>query len=294
MTHIAVLMGGWSPEREISLLSGKNCADALRELGYQVSELDAGRDMAQKLAALQPDIVFNALHGIGGEDGTVQGVLEVLGLPYTHSGVLASALAMDKIKAKQFFADAGLNVAPHKLITKPLDGQHPLPRPYVVKPVNQGSSVGVFMIGQSDDAPSDLSDGALMAEQFIPGREMTCAVMGERALGVMEIIPAEGFYDYSAKYKTPAAEHIMPAPIDEALCEEIRRAALTAHQVLGCRGITRTDFRIDEGGKGVVVLEINTQPGMTSMSLVPEIAAHEGIGYGELVRWMVEDASCQR
>lgn len=298
--HIAVLMGGWSPERDVSLQSGTNCANALREAGYKVSEVDAGRDLAQILTVLAPDVVFNALHGIGGEDGVVQGVLETLGLAYTHSGVLASALAMDKVRAKKFFASVGLTVAPDKLLTKGHCTAHPFEPPYVVKPVNQGSSVGVSLVKQGDDFPDYLTaqgwafDGAVMAECFVSGREMTCAVMGDKALGVMEIIPTQGFYDYTAKYQPRGAQHIMPANIDDDLRTEIRHAALAAHQVLGCRGMTRTDFRLDESGLGLVVLEINTQPGMTSLSLVPEIAAHEGISYVDMVRWMVEDASCQR
>lgn len=298
--HIAVLMGGWSLERDISLQSGVNCATALREAGYRVTEIDVGRDVAQQLATILPDAVFNALHGVGGEDGTVQGVLETLEIPYTHSGVLASALAMDKFKAKSFFAMAGLTVAKDVLIQKGQFSDHPLPLPYVVKPVNQGSSVGVSLVAEGDTFPTCLTnkdwgfDGPVMAEQFVPGLEVTCAVMGDRALGVMEIISAEGFYDYNAKYQPGGSQHITPAAISNELQQTIREAALTAHQVLGCRGVSRTDFRVDEAGLGVVVLEVNTQPGMTSLSLVPEIAAHEGMSYVDLVTWMVEDASCLR
>lgn len=298
--HIAVLMGGWSAERDISLQSGKNCAAALQRLGFAVSEIDVGRDIAQRLTELQPDCVFNCLHGTYGEDGVIQGVLEVLELPYTHSGVLASSLAMDKIKAKYVFQQMGLPVAPDMLISKADYENHPMPPPYVVKPINEGSSVGVFLVGEDAPVPEFLSlekwpfDGDAMLETYVPGREFTCGVMGAQALEVMEIVPSEGFYDFTAKYTDGICEHVLPADISPALATQIKEVALAAHQALGCKGVSRSDFRYDEKGLGLVLLEINTQPGMTDLSLVPEMAAFQGISYDELVRWIVEDASCQR
>ncbi len=298
--HIAVLMGGWSAERDISLQSGKNCAAALQRLGFAVSEIDVGRDIAQRLTELQPDCVFNCLHGTYGEDGVIQGVLEVLELPYTHSGVLASSLAMDKIKAKYVFQQMGLPVAPDMLISKADYENHPMPPPYVVKPINEGSSVGVFLVGEDAPLPEFLSlekwpfDGDAMLETYVPGREFTCGVMGAQALEVMEIVPSEGFYDFTAKYTDGICEHVLPADISPALATQIKEVALAAHQALGCKGVSRSDFRYDEKGLGLVLLEINTQPGMTDLSLVPEMAAFQGISYDELVRWIVEDASCQR
>ena len=298
--HIAVLMGGWSAERDISLQSGKNCAAALQRLGFAVSEIDVGRDIAQRLTELQPDCVLNCLHGTYGEDGVIQGVLEVLELPYTHSGVLASSLAMDKIKAKYVFQQMGLPVAPDMLISKADYENHPMQPPYVVKPINEGSSVGVFLVDEDAPVPEFLSferwpfDGDAMLETYVPGREFTCGVMGAQALEVMEIVPSEGFYDFTAKYTDGICEHVLPAQISPALAAQIKEVALAAHLALGCKGVSRSDFRYDENGLGLVLLEINTQPGMTDLSLVPEMAAYQGISYDELVRWIVEDASCQR
>ncbi|MGC6476507.1 MAG: D-alanine--D-alanine ligase [Parvibaculales bacterium] len=298
--HIAVLMGGWSAERDISLQSGKNCAAALQRLGFEVSEIDAGRDIAQRLAELKPDCVLNCLHGTFGEDGVIQGVLEILELPYTHSGVLASSLAMDKIKAKYLFKQLGLPVAPDMLISKANYQTHPMQPPYVVKPINEGSSVGVYLVDENAPVPEFLNlenwpfDGDAMLETYVPGREFTCGVMGDEALEVMEIVPSEGFYDFTAKYTDGICAHILPAQIPDQLAEEIKNVSLAAHQALGCRGVSRSDFRYDENGLGLILLEINTQPGMTDLSLVPEMAAYRGISYDELVQWMVEDASCQR
>ncbi|MGC6471976.1 MAG: D-alanine--D-alanine ligase [Parvibaculales bacterium] len=298
--HIAVLMGGWSAEREISLLSGQNCARALRNAGFTVTEVDVSEDLPQVLKALAPDVAFNALHGVGGEDGVVQDMLEALNIPYTHSGVQSSALAMDKVRAKEVFARHGLPVAADRVLEKTDYADHPMPPPYVIKPVSEGSSVGIHLVGQNDPVPACLSldgwafEGAVMAEAYVSGREFTCAVMGDRPLEVMEIRPKAKFYDYQAKYTEGGSDHIVPAPIGRELRDTIREMAVTAHQVLGCRGVTRTDFIHDENGAGLTVLELNTQPGMTNLSLVPEMAAHDGVSYEDLVTWMVEDASCQR
>ncbi|MFN3232855.1 MAG: D-alanine--D-alanine ligase [Alphaproteobacteria bacterium] len=301
--HIAVVMGGWSTEREVSLVSGAAIADVLTVAGYKVTRVDADRALAETLTTLQPDVVFNALHGRWGEDGCIQGLLEVLGIPYTHSGVLASAVAMDKPMAKRVFHDAGLPVAAHVMARKDeLFQADPLPRPFVVKPANEGSSVGVAVIDEGDnftpDQPGPWHEfDELMVEAYVPGREVTCAVMGDRALGVLELEPTRGFYDYEAKYTEGVTRHMMPAPIDPSVYEQAREAALAAHQALGCRGITRTDFRYDDtaGEPGsLYLLETNTQPGMTPLSLVPEIAAHEGISFEQLAVWIVEDASCPR
>ncbi len=298
--HIAVLMGGWSPEREISLISGEKCASALRALGYQVSEIDVTHQLDAQLGEVRPDICFNALHGVGGEDGEVQGLLEVLEIPYTHSGVRASALAMDKHLSKQIFAAAGLPVTESVLVEKGVS-QHPMIPPYVVKPVNQGSSVGVDIVGGgSNKVPDVLSkkgwafDGVAMVEKYIAGHELTCGVMGDMALDVMEIVPVNGWYDYRAKYDEGASRHDCPADIGKALAARIQEVSLQAHMLLGCRGVTRADFRYDAAQDDLVLLEINTQPGMTPVSLVPEMAAHRGIDFNQLVQWIVEDASCRR
>jgi D-alanine-D-alanine ligase len=305
--HVAVLMGGLSAEREVSLASGKACAEALERSGYKVTCIDAGRDLAARLHQVKPDVCFNALHGRWGEDGCVQGLLELLGVPYTHSGVLASALAMHKERAKAMLRAAGVPVAEGKVVARAEAAKgHVLERPYVLKPVSEGSSVGVFIV-RADHAhpPQQLHDPnwafgeELLAERFIPGRELTCAVMGDRALGVIEIIPDEtlGFYNYEAKYAEGGSRHLLPAPILPDLYQLVQKLALTAHKALGCRGVSRADFRFDEakGGLGeVVCLEVNTQPGMTATSLVPELAAHAGLSFEELVSWMVEEASCSR
>jgi len=298
---VAVLMGGWSPEREISLISGTHCAQALRQSGHEVHEIDVGPDIAARLTELAPEVCFNALHGVGGEDGIVQGVLEVLQIPYTHSGVRASALAMDKHISKQLFAAAGLPVAASCLVASGEVQGHPMAPPYVVKPVNQGSSVGVEIVPEgSNTPPACLSEtgwafsGSAMVEAYIAGRELTCAVMGDIALDVMEIVPSNGFYDYRAKYDEGGSAHIVPADIPAAIVAQVQQISLVAHNLLGCRGVTRADLRFDADGDGVVLLEINTQPGMTPVSLVPEIAAARGIDYAGLVDWILEDASCQR
>lgn len=299
---VAVLMGGWSVEREISLVSGKAVATALDDLGYRVTELDVGQDVARQLSDLSPDVAFNALHGRWGEDGCVQGVCELLGIPYTHSGVLASALAMDKPMAKRLFGDAGIRCPEGRVVTvDSIDGAEVMERPYVVKPLNEGSSLGVKVV-LSHDRTNDFDDlwrdcERLLVEKFIPGRELTVAVMGGEPLGVLELRPKRGFYDYEAKYTEGVVAHVMPAAIDRAVYQEALDVARTAHDTLGCRGVTRADFRYDDSGGepgALYLLEINTQPGMTPLSLVPEIAAHRNIDFSALVKWMVEDASCGR
>lgn len=304
--HVAVLMGGLSAEREISLRSGKACAQALAEQGFRVTPVDVGHDAASVLAALKPDVAFNALHGKFGEDGCIQGVLELLRIPYTHSGVLASSVAMKKDVAKVVMAAAGVPVPKGRVVHR-LEAarSHVLPPPYVLKPVSEGSSFGVFIVGEDQAQPpqelasSDWTHGDLMlAEQFIAGRELTCAVMADRALDVIEILAADGgWYDYNAKYAKGGSKHVLPANLKENIYQEVQHLAVEAHRALGCRGVSRADFRYDDrpGGTGeLVVLEVNTQPGMTETSLVPEMAAFAGFSFGELVKWMVEDASCDR
>ncbi len=301
--HVAVLMGGWSAEREVSLRSGKACADALSRVGYRVSAIDAGRDVATVLAETKPDVALNVLHGRPGEDGTLQGVLEILGIPYSHSGVLASALAMHKVYAKALFRAADIPVA-EDLVASRFDAgkRHLMPPPYVVKPIAEGSSVGVFIVTEDHPHPpqelyrDDWTFGEqVLIERYIPGKELTCAVLGDRALDVIEIEPATQFYDYEAKYASGGSRHVLPAQILPNVYQDVRRLALAAHSALGCRGVSRADFRYDDRGTGkLVCLEINTQPGMTETSLVPELAAHAGITFDELVRWMVEDASINR
>jgi D-alanine-D-alanine ligase len=306
-THIAMLMGGWSSEREVSLRSGEACATALESQGFRVTRIDVGRDVGQKLAEVKPDLCFNALHGRFGEDGCIQGLLETMGIPYTHSGVLASALAMHKERAKAVLREAGVPVAESLVISREQAARaHAMTPPYVIKPPAEGSSVGVYIV-REDQAhpPQELSSAdwdlgeEVMVERYIPGRELTCAVMGEEALGVIEIRPAQGltFYDYDAKYAPGGSEHILPAPLKPNLYQLVQKLSLAAHRALGCRGVSRTDFRYDDReneGIGLVCLEINTQPGMTSTSLVPELANHSGRSFAELVRWIVEDASCER
>jgi D-alanine-D-alanine ligase len=305
--HVAVLLGGWSAEREVSLNSGRQCADALEGEGYQVTRIDVGRDLPQRLLALKPDVCFNALHGKGGEDGTIQGILETLQIPYTHSGVLASALAMNKAKTKLHLADAGIPVADHRIVTRLEAAKaHVLPPPYVIKPVAEGSSVGVFIVREDHAHPPQQLTAAewafaeeVMVERYIGGRELTCAVMGDTALGVIEILPAEGlsFYDYDAKYAPGGSRHVLPAEISPNIYSLVQKLSLKAHQALGCRGISRADFRFDDRPDGtgeLICLEVNTQPGMTQTSLVPELASHSGLTFGDLVRWIVEDASCNR
>ena len=303
--HVAVLMGGWSAEREVSLRSGKACADALERAGYRVSRVDVGRDIATVLRTLKPDAAFNVLHGTPGEDGTLQGILEILGIPYTHSGVLASALAMQKDVAKVVMQAAGVPV-PEGLVLPVAEAAkgHAMPPPYVIKPVAEGSSVGVFIVTeQHAHPPQELNrpDWAygpqVLVERYIPGKELTCAVMGDRALDVIEIVAATRFYDYEAKYAPGGSTHVLPANISPFVYQEVRRLALKAHYALHCRGVSRADFRYDDrsgGAEGLVCLEVNTQPGMTETSLVPELAAYAGMPFDELVRWMVEDASLNR
>lgn len=303
--HVAVLMGGWSAEREVSLRSGKACADALEGEGYRVTRVDVARDIAQVLADLKPDAAFNVLHGVPGEDGTIQGVLEILGIPYTHSGVLASALAMDKAQARIVMANAGVPVAEGKVVSRAdAAKEHVLPRPYVLKPVAEGSSVGVFIVTEEHRYPPqeltrpDWKHGELLlAERYIPGLELTCAVMGDEALDVIEIESATRFYDYEAKYAPGGSRHILPARIKPNIYQKAQILALKAHRALGCRGISRADFRFDnrpDGTGDLFCLEVNTQPGMTETSLVPELAAYRGMSFGGLVRWILEDASLNR
>jgi D-alanine-D-alanine ligase len=291
--HVAVLMGGFSSERPVSLASGVPCADALEAEGYRVTRVDVGRDVSQVLAELKPDVAFNALHGPFGEDGTIQGILEFLQIPYTHSGVLASALAMDKGQAKIVARAAGIPVASSMVMNRfDIGNTHPMEPPYVVKPVCEGSSFGVVIVREGRAHPPQLIGSAewrygdmVMVERFIPGRELTCAVMGDRALGVTEIIPqGHSFYDY-------------PAKVSQIIYQNILTLSLKAHQAIGCRGVSRSDFRYDDRGPGdgeIVWLEVNTQPGMTPTSLVPELAAAAGYGFGVFLSWMVEDASCSR
>ncbi|MFW8594754.1 D-alanine--D-alanine ligase [Cribrihabitans neustonicus] len=296
---MAVLMGGPSAEREVSLSSGRECAAALRGEGFETVEIDAGRDLCTRLQDAKPDVVFNALHGRWGEDGCVQGMLEWLGLPYTHSGVLASALAMDKQRSKEVYRAAGLPVVESGLFAKEaVSAGHVMPPPYVVKPNNEGSSVGIYIVQEAANGPPQLSDdmpAQVMVETYAPGRELTTTVIGGRALTVTDIL-TDGWYDYDAKYKPGGSRHVLPADIPQEIRDLCLEYALAAHRALGCRGVSRTDFRWDEsrGAGGLILLETNTQPGMTPTSLVPEQAAHCGISFGELCAWMVEDASCNR
>ena len=296
---VVVLMGGPSAEREVSLVSGRECAAALREAGYNVTELDAAPTLAADLTQIAPDVVFNALHGRWGEDGCVQGILEWLRIPYTHSGVLASALAMDKQRSKEVFATAGLPIAQSVIADRDqVQRAHVMAPPYVVKPNNEGSSVGIYIVNEDANSPPHLSDvmpDTVMVEAYLAGRELTTTVMGDRALGVTEIF-TDGWYDYDAKYADGGSYHVVPANIPDDITQACMDFALRAHQVLGCKGVSRTDFRWDEtcGRDGLFLLETNTQPGMTPTSLVPEQAQKMGISFAELCDWMIKDASCDR
>jgi len=300
MKHVAVLYGGMSAEREVSLNTGRQVIDALTEAGYQVTPIEVTENLAALIAALSPppDVVFNALHGRFGEDGTVQGVLDYLGIPYTHSGVRASALAIDKAAAKAVFAHAGLPVAPHRIIDiAELADHDPLPPPYVVKPINEGSSVGVSIIRHGDNRNLEIvkswTYGPAMAEQFIPGRELTVCVLEDRALAVTEILTDEEFYDYHAKYAQGGSHHVLPAKLTPEITNRALDISLAAHRALGCRGATRADLRYDEEGDRLILLEVNTQPGMTRTSLLPEQAAYVGLSFPALCAWMVERAACR-
>jgi D-alanine-D-alanine ligase len=306
--RVAVLYGGWCAEREISRVSGRAAADALRGEGYAVELIDMTRSIASQLTdsfgGQGPDVVFNALHGPFGEDGRVQAVLEFLEIPYTHSGVLASSLAMDKPRAKMVMGAAGLLVPGGRTIeVAELDGAHPIAPPYVLKPVADGSSFGVYIIKDAGqpaphrtDIDPELFGGQALVEPYIPGRELTVAVLGERPLGVTEIIPRGGFYDFDSKYAAGGSTHVLPAEIPDEIANAAREMAVAAARSLGCRGLSRTDFRWDDGKgvNGLFILEVNTQPGLTPTSLAPEQAAADGMGFGALVRWMIEDASCPR
>ncbi|WPB84413.1 D-alanine--D-alanine ligase [Sediminicoccus rosea] len=301
-THVAVLYGGISAEREVSLSTGAQVIAALREAGFEVSPIEVTQDLPATigaLAAARPDAVFNALHGRFGEDGCIQGVLDWMGLPYTHSGVRASSVAMDKAAAKAVFSAHGLPVAAHRVISpEELAEADPLPLPYVVKPVDEGSSVGVTILREGDNRREEIARSwrfgrRIMAESFIPGRELTVAVMGEEALAVTEIATGNQFYDYEAKYADGGSQHVLPAPIHPEIAAEAKRIAVAAHRALGCRGVSRSDFRYDDtaGEPGrLYLLEVNTQPGMTRTSLLPEQAAHRGIGFPDLCAWMIGEA----
>lgn len=305
MTRVAVLMGGWSPERDVSLVSGKACAEGLREGGHEVVEYDVKRDLRALVDFLRPaagggpDVVFNALHGRYGEDGCIQGVLEIMRVPYTHSGVLASAIAMDKPLARHIFASLGLRVAEGKVIERrSLASGDPMARPYVVKPIDQGSSIGVHIVRDGDNlAAVEAAEAAfgerVLIEKFVPGRELTVAIMGDKPVAVTELRPRTRFYDYEAKYTDGITEHLVPAPIPEDVYDLAKQWALAAFQELGCNGLARADFRWDDsmpGTSGLVILELNTQPGMTPLSLAPEQARWAGISWPELMTWMVENA----
>ncbi|WP_319568173.1 D-alanine--D-alanine ligase [Cohaesibacter marisflavi] len=304
--HVAVLMGGWSSERPVSLSSGKDCADALEASGYKVTRVDVQRDISTVLSELKPDVAFNALHGPFGEDGCIQGVLEFLGIPYTHSGVLASSLAMNKEKAKEIMQAAGIPVAESRVVHRLEAAKaHVLPPPYVIKPVNEGSSFGVLIVTADQQHPpqelysADWPYGDIvMVERYVAGRELTCAAMGDKALDIIDIVSNnDTFYDFDAKYAPGGSTHILPADLKPNIYQYIQSLTIKAHQALGCKGISRADFRFDEtaGEDGdLICLEVNTQPGMTPTSLVPDMARHAGIEFEQLVSWMVEDASCDR
>lgn len=303
--HVAVLMGGWSAERDVSLVSGKACAEALVSEGYVVSTIDPPRDLHAIANALcprdngkAPDVIFNALHGRYGEDGTIQAILDIARIPYTHSGLTASAIAMNKPIALGMFRAAGIPVPNGKVVPPELLGKgDPLPRPYVVKPACEGSSVGVYIVQDGDNGPdfSGWTYGDALVEEYIPGRELTVSVRGDEALGITELRPLDGFYDYANKYTDGRTEHLCPAPVSESVKHQCQRYAIEAHKLLGCDGISRSDFRFDDtmnGQERIVLLEVNTQPGMTPLSLVPEQAEKIGMPFGKLVSWMVENARC--
>ncbi len=301
MKQVAVLMGGWSAEREVSLRSGAACIETLKDSSYKVTGIDVERDVVSKLAKLKPDIALNMLHGPYGEDGCVQGVLEILEIPYSHSGVLASALAMNKARARDIFRQAGIPVAEGKVVSRfDVAKNHVMKTPYVVKPIANGSSVGVCVVRENDMPPQELlaSDwqygDSVLVEHYVAGKELTCAVMGDRALDVIEITSELPFYNYKAKYAPGGSKHVLPAPIAPDVYKKVQGFALAAHQALGCRGVSRSDFRFDETTGELVCLEVNTQPGMTPTSLVPELAAHTGYTFTQLVEWMIADASLNR
>lgn len=300
--YIAVLMGGWSAERPVSLMSGEGVAEALESLGHRVTRIDMGRDVAARLAAAKPDVVFNALHGTPGEDGTVQGMLDLMGLRYTHSGMVTSVIAIDKQLTKQALVPQGIPMpGGHIVRTDSLYERDPLPRPYVLKPVNEGSSVGVAIVTAEGNYGNPITPDAtgpwqefdeLLAEPFIRGRELTTAVLGDRALMVTELKPKSGFYDFDAKYTDGLTEHVCPAEIPDDIAEACKQIALNAHRLLGCKGASRSDFRWDDelGVEGLFLLEVNTQPGMTPLSLVPEQAKKLGMSYPQLVQAIVDEA----
>jgi D-alanine-D-alanine ligase len=301
--HVAVLMGGWSAEREVSLSSGRACAEAIETAGYRVTRLDADRDLAQRLREIKPDACFNALHGRWGEDGCVQGLLECLGLPYTHSGVMASALAMNKERCKAIVRACGVRVADGVIVPRAEAlRSHAMEPPYVAKPIAEGSSVGVVIVKAGANRPPEtigsipVLDDCIMVERYIPGRELTCGVIDGAPTGIIDIVPAAKleFYDYEAKYAPGGSRHILPADLPQRITDAVRAQTLTAHHALGCRGVSRTDFRYDDDADELVYLETNTQPGMTGTSLIPELAAHQGLSFPELLAWIVEDASLDR
>ncbi|WP_108658956.1 D-alanine--D-alanine ligase [Acuticoccus kandeliae] len=303
MTHVAVLMGGMSAERPVSLSSGEACAKGLERAGYKVTRIDVGKDLVENLKALKPDVAFNALHGPFGEDGSVQGILEFLEIPYTHSGILASALAMNKDRAKAVLERAGVPVAEHVTCSRfEVAERHVMAPPYVVKPVSEGSSFGVVFVREgANSPPRELASDSwafgdtVMAEHYVDGMELTCAAFGDTAWGVINIVPvSETFYGYDAKYKPGGSQHILPAPLKPNIYQNIQKFTLVAHRALGCRGVSRADFRYDPVKDELVCLEVNTQPGMTETSLVPEMAAHAGLTFDALVSALVEDASCRR
>lgn len=297
--RVAVLMGGWSSERPVSLVTGQECAKALKAAGFIVSEIDVGRDIANVLSQDKPDVCFNALHGRFGEDGRIQGLLDILGIPYTHSGVMASAIAMNKVRTKEICSAVGIPLADHKVVARGAAfAGKAMEQPYVIKPIAEGSSIGVRIVKEGDNNPPDEDwryGEEVLVERYVAGRELTVAVMGDRPLTVTEIRPRTGFYDYTNKYTDGKADHLIPAPVPQVIFDQAMATALLAHQTLGCRGVSRSDFRYDDTKADpgrLVFLEINTQPGMTPLSLVPEQAAFLGISFTDLVTWMVEEARC--